>query len=347
LLNFWIDKHTLTACAPKAAPVEEAKEEPKEEAKAEEPKEEAPAKVDPIDMFIAGTSGAEDTQSMGHFDFEKRLEAASDGVFNVEVKINAVMGETDDVTEQAIQGVPVINATDPGRIASYVPDYGLIQMPYVLPDYTYLNKVMETDLYAGWGKDFNEKGIKLVTSNCYSGVRSWVTNDIEVREPADLAGVKIRTIGSDLFVNSVNAMGAVATALPWAETYQGIEQGVVDGCEAQIPGIYSMRFYEVCNTVSLSEHFTLIGSMVTGTIFFDSIPAEYQTMLMSEAYEAYKANQEIVVAKSDEYITEMEGLGVSFVEIDKTPFKEAVKPVFDDMGFTELKAELYAELGLE
>ena len=301
--------------------------------------------ADPIKLFIAGTSGPEDTQSMGHFEFAKRLGAAADGVFNAEVKINAVMGETDDVTEQAIQGVPVINATDPGRLAAYVPEYGLIQMPYLLPDYTYLNKIMDTKLYAKWDKAFQEKGLKLVTSNGYSGVRSWVTN-FPVKTPADLKGVKIRTIGSDLFVNSVNAMGAIATALPWAETYQGIEQGVVDGCEAQIPGIYSMRFYEVRNHVSLSEHFTLIASMVTGTIFFNSLPAEYQTILMKTAYDTYKDNQSIVVSKSDEYIKEMETKGVTFVKIDKTPFIEAVQPVYDKMGFSELRDELYAELGL-
>jgi TRAP-type transport system periplasmic protein len=298
-----------------------------------------------IKMFIAGTSGAEDTQSMGHFEYEKRLEAASDGVFDVEVKINAVMGETDDVTEQAIEGVPVVNATDPGRIAAYVPEYGLIQMPYLLPDYTYLNEIMKTDLYKKWEKDFEAKGIKLVTSNGYSGVRSWVTN-FPVRKPADLKGVKIRTIGSPLFVNSVNAMGAIATAIPWAETYQAIEQGVVDGCEAQIPGIYSMRFYEVCDHISLSEHFTLIASMVTGTKFFNSLPAEYQTMMMDVAYETYKDNQDVVVAKSKDYIKEMEAEGVTVLEIDKTPFIEAVQPVYEQMGFSKLKDELYAELGL-
>jgi TRAP-type C4-dicarboxylate transport system substrate-binding protein len=299
----------------------------------------------PIKLFIAGTSGAEDTQSMGHFEFAKRLASASDGVFEAEVKINAVMGETDDVTEQAIQGVPVINATDPGRLAAYVPEYGLIQMPYLLPDHTYLNKIMDTKLYAKWDKAFQEKGLKLVTSNGYSGVRSWVTN-FPVRTPADLKGVKIRTIGSDLFVNSVNAMGAIATALPWAETYQGIEQGVVDGCEAQIPGIYSMRFYEVRNHVSLSEHFTLIASMVTGTKFFNSIPAEYQAILVKQAFDTYKDNQSVVVSKSDDYIKEMEGKGVTFVKIDKTPFIEAVQPVYEKMNFSKLRDELYAELGL-
>jgi TRAP-type C4-dicarboxylate transport system substrate-binding protein len=255
------------------------------------------------------------------------------------------MGETDDVTEQAIQGVPVINATDPGRLAAYVPEFGLVQMPYLLPDYTYLNKIRDTKLYAKWDKEFQAKGLKLVTVNGYSGVRSWVT-DFPVTKPADLKGVKIRTIGSDLFVNSVNAMGAIATALPWAETYQGMEQGVVDGCEAQIPGIYSMRFYEIKSHVSLSEHFTLIASMVTGTKFFDTLSAENQAILLDTAYAAYKDNQDVVVAKSKDYIKEMEAAGVTFLEIDKTPFVKAVQPVYVDMGFSELKDELYKELGL-
>lgn len=297
----------------------------------------------PVKVYIAGTSGAEDTQSMGHFDYAERLNAT--GAFAAEVKINAVMGETDDVTEQAIQGVPVINATDPGRLAAYVPEFGLVQMPYLLPDYTYLNKIKDTKLYAKWDKEFQEKGLKLITVNGYSGVRSWVT-DFPVTSPADLKGVKIRTIGSDLFVNSVNAMGAIATALPWAETYQGMEQGVVDGCEAQIPGIYSMRFYEVKTHVSLSEHFTLIASMVTGTKFFNTLSAEKQAILLDTAFAAYKENQEVVVSKSKDYIKEMEAAGVTFVEIDKTPFVEAVQPVYVDMGFSELKNDLYAELGL-
>ncbi len=298
-----------------------------------------------VTMYVAGTSGAEDTQSMGHMELKKRLEAASEGYFNVDVKLNGVMGETDDVTEQAREGVPVLNASDPGRIASFVPEYGLIQMPYIFTDYKYLNEVMKTDMYKQWEKDFEAKGIKLVTSNCYSGARSWVTN-MPVRTPADLKGVKIRTIGSDLFVSSINAMGAVATALPWGETYQGIEQGVVDGAEAQIPGIYSMRFYEIADHVSLSEHFFLIGSMVTGTKFFYSLPEKYQTMLMDVAYDTYKDNQDVLIEKSAEFIAEMEEAGVTFLEIDKTPFIEAVQPVYEKLGYAELRDQLYAELGL-
>ncbi|MEO8408970.1 MAG: C4-dicarboxylate TRAP transporter substrate-binding protein [Propionivibrio sp.] len=302
--------------------------------------------ADKITMYIAGTSGPTDTQSMGHFELKKRLEAVSDGVFQVDVKIGGVMGETNDVTEQAREGVPVLNASDPGRIASFVPDYGVIQMPYVFPDPSYLNKVMETKLYKKWEKDFEAKGLKLVTSNTFSGARSLIANK-PIRTPADLNGMKIRTIGSPLFVDSINAMGGIATAIPWGETYQALEQGVVDGTEAQIPGIYAMKFYEIVKTISLSEHFYLIGSMVTGTIFFNSMPEKYQTMLMTTAYETYKDNQDVLKTESKKFIDEMKAAGVTVVEIDKTPFIKAVQPVYEKLGYTKLREQLYTELGLK
>ncbi|MDR1534938.1 MAG: TRAP transporter substrate-binding protein DctP [Planctomycetota bacterium] len=298
------------------------------------------------DVIIAGTSGATDTQSIAHEEFAKRLNAT--GNWNAVVRIGGVMGETDDVTEQALQGVPVICASDPGRIASFVPDYGVIQMPYVFPDHTYLNKVMETDLYKKWDKDFQAKGLKLVTSNCFSGARSWIVKKGPVRTPADLKGQKIRTIGSPLFVKSVEAMGGIPTAIPWGETYQAIEQGVVDGTEAQIPGIYAMRMYEAAKHISLSEHFLLIGSMVTGTKWFDTLPGERQEELMRIAYEAYRDNQDLVIKLSKQYIDEMIAkAGVSVYEIDKQPFIDAVQPVFKELGYEELLKELRKQMGMD
>jgi len=299
-----------------------------------------------VKMYVAGTSGPTDTQSLGHLELKRRLESASKGFFDVEVKLGGVMGETNDVTEQAREGVPVLNATDPGRIASFVPEYGVIQMPYIFTDYSYLNKIMDTKLHKKWEKDFEAKGIKLVTSNGYSGARSWITN-MPVRTPADLKGVKIRTIGSPLFVKSINAMGGIATAIPWGETYQAMEQKVVDGTEAQIPGIYAMKFYEIAKTISMSEHFFLIASMVTGTKFFNSLPQQYQAMLMTQAFETYRDNQDVLKKKSEEYITEMKAKGATFITIDKAPFIKAVQPVYAELGYTKLRDQLYAELGIK
>ncbi len=295
-------------------------------------------------VYIAGTSGATDTQSIAHMDLAERLNAL--GGWAAEARIGGVMGETDDVTEQAIQGVPVLAASDPGRIASYVPEYGVIQAPYVLPDHTYLNTLLDTEIYKGWEEDFRAHGIELITSNCFSGARSYI-GDEPFYSPSDLNGVTIRTIGSELFTKSVAAMGATPIPLAWGETYQGLEQGVVDGTEAQIPGIYSMRFYEVADTISLSEHFLLIGSIVTGTAWYDTLSEEQQVELRETARVAYKENQALVVELSQKYIDEMVAdHGMTVVEVDKEPFIESVQPVYEELGYTELVKELYSQLGL-
>ncbi len=304
----------------------------------------APVSKKDITLSIAGTSGATDTQSMAHVDFADRLNKL--GGWKAEAKINGVMGETDDVTEQALQGVPVVNSSDPGRMASYVNDYGLLAMPYLFPDYTYLNTVMDTETYKGWEEDFRAQGIELLTSNCYSGTRSLIGPDV-YEKPADLKGIQLRTIGTPAYLGTIEAMGASAVALAWGDTYQGIELGTVDGTEAQIPGIYSMKFYEVCDTISLSEHFILIGSIFVGTSWFDTLDAADQANLIKTAREAYGANQELVNTLSNDYIEEMKSeYGVTVAEIDKTAFIEATEPVYDDLGYTELRDQLFAELGL-
>ena len=94
---------------------------------------------------FANTQGEKDTQSMGLAEVAKRLEAT--GLFKVELYYSSSLGETDDLTEQAINGAPVLTVSDPGRLMSFVPEFGVIQMPYMFSDASALNKLVETDTY--------------------------------------------------------------------------------------------------------------------------------------------------------------------------------------------------------
>lgn len=126
------------------------------------------------------------------------------------------MGDTDDILEQALQGAAVVAFTDPSRLANYVPDFGILGMPYIMDDYTGLNKIMQTDLYGEWMDQFESQGIWVVTTNWYSGARNF-TLDKVVTKPEDLAGQRIRTIGNEICTTAVNVMGAVATPMSWSE----------------------------------------------------------------------------------------------------------------------------------
>ncbi|WP_317855841.1 TRAP transporter substrate-binding protein DctP [Chakrabartyella piscis] len=313
--------------------------------------EAAPAADAPAtNLTVCGTNGVGDTQSMAHEELAARLNAM--GGWNAKAMVSSEMGSTDDVLEQAIAGVGVIAASDPARIASYVPEIGILMMPYLFDSYDQLDTLMDTELYKGWTADLKDQGLVLLTNNCLTGWRNWVTNTA-INEPADLSGIKIRTMGTPIALNSVNAMGAIATPLDQNEAYNGISTGVIDGGEWQLPTIYTLKLYEVASHISLSHHFLLTGSIVAGAAWYDQLSEEQQVQLSETAVETYKDNQAIVNEYEEKYLAEMQDTyGVTVTEPDREAFKAATAYLYSDMDttggvdFDALRTELYAQLGM-
>jgi TRAP-type C4-dicarboxylate transport system substrate-binding protein len=301
-------------------------------------------------VTVCGTNGPGDTQSMAHEEFAKRLNAL--GNWEADAKVSSEMGSTDEVTEQARQGAPVIAASDPSRIASFVPDFGILMMPYLLDEYAQLGNLMDTDLYKGWVSDFEEKGIVLLTNNCLTGFRNWVTNKV-INEPADLNGLKIRTMENPIALGSVNAMGGIATPMAQSEAAQAISNKTIDGGEWQLPTVYSGKFYEVAKNISLSKHFLLTGSIVCGVKWFDTLSEQQQTELKDNAVGTYGDNQAIVIEYEQKYLDEMQQkYGVTVTNPNIQSFKDATASLYDDKNvsqgadFQALRTELYKQLGI-
>ena len=307
----------------------------------------APAQATKI--TICGTNGKGDTQSIAHENLAKYLNEL--GGWEAVAMVSSEMGSTDDVLEQALAGAAVTAATDPARIASYVPGIGILMMPYMFESYDQLDSLMDTELYAQWCKDLRDQGMVLLTNNCITGFRQYVTNKA-INTPADLNGLKIRTMGSAIAVNSINAMGGIATALNQSEAYSAIEAGTVDGGEWQIPTIYSLRMYEVCDHISLTKHFLLTGSIVTGTKWFDTLSEEQQTQLTETAVKAYGETKAMVQEYEAKYLEEMQANGVTVVEPDIESFKAATADLYSDpettggVDFLALRTELYQQMGI-
>ncbi|MDR1586812.1 MAG: TRAP transporter substrate-binding protein DctP [Treponema sp.] len=302
-------------------------------------------------LTICGTNGLGDTQSMAHEELAKRLNAL--GGWEAVAKVSSEMGSTDDVTEQALDGSPVIAATDPSRLAAYVPEFGVLMMPFLLSDYSQLDNLMDTPLYKEWTRKLRDQGLVLLTNNCLTGWRNWVTNK-PIKRPEDLKGLKIRTMGNPIAVNSVNAMGAIATPMNQNECYNAITTKVIDGGEWQLPTVYSSKFYEVCKNISLSRHFLLTGSIVTGVAWYDTLSKEQQTQLSENAVKTYKDNQVLVIEYEKKYLDEMrDKYGVAVEENpDREAFKAATAHLYADKATTggadyeSLRTELYKQLGI-
>lgn len=273
------------------------------------------------------------------------LNKRSEGRLDVKVFPSSQLGNDEDVIEQAIQGAGVAVNTDPARMGTYVKDMGILMMGYFADNYDECYKITQTETFKQWEEELASKhGIRVLSFNFYDGPRHFMTNN-EVKKPADLANQRIRTIGSEVCIETLNALGATPVAMSWGEVYNGIQSKALDGCEAQNTSTYPSKIYEVAKFQSKTGHFQLMQAIVCGEVWFKKLPEDLQKLLLDTAREVGVESAKLVMAEADKDEQEMIKAGLTVVQPDIAAFKEAVKPAYEKLGFTQLREQLYKEIG--
>ena len=274
--------------------------------------------------------------------FRDAIAERSNGAIEVKLFPNSQLGPDEDVLEQARAGAPVAVVVDGGRLANFVKEFGVLGAPYLASGYEGIRKVVTSDMFEEWVKQLHDtSGHQILSFNWWQGERHlWTAGP--VTSPADLAGNRMRTPGAPVWVETVTAMGAVPTPMPFAEVYSALEQKVIDSVEAQLPAGYGSKLFEVTKHLTKTGHINLITGLVTSAAWFDSLPAELQTILREEALKAgdvaSRGTQE-ALAKIEADLT---AAGMTVSEADTAVFKAATAGVYDKLGYGELRDQLQA-----
>lgn len=276
---------------------------------------------------------------------KKAVEERTDGKLEVQIFPNSQLGDTQDMMDQAQAGANVGTFVEASRVSVYVPEFNALVAPYAFDSVDELAELVKTPTYDKWNKELEDKtGLTLLSFNWYQGARNMLTQK-PISTPADLKGVRVRTIGQPLWIKTIGAMGAVPTPLAWAEVYPSLQTGVIDGAEAQPSAIRGAKLYEVVKDVTVTEHIYLMSGLLVGSKWLNSLPDDIRAILVEEADKAGAGVLKANVEQTDEIFDEIEQKGVKVNHIDTTPFREAVKPVYDELGLTDVVAEARAAIG--
>lgn len=277
--------------------------------------------------------------------FQQGVAKATNGDVEIRLFPGSQLGKDEDVLEQARAGANVAVIVDGGRLAVFTKELGILAAPYLVDTYDEARKVVTSPLFEGWVQKLRKaSGHQILSFNWYQGSRHLLTNK-PIVVPADLAGIRMRTPGAPVWMETIRAIGATPTPMGWTEVYTALQQKVIDGAEAQLPAVYGSRLYEVIKNVTETGHFFLITGLVTGAQWFDSLPAKYQTMLRDEALKAGDAASHMTIDSLAGYKKKMQDGGVTFATPDLKPFKDATKVVYQKLELNDLKAEVDKVLG--
>ena len=274
--------------------------------------------------------------------FVENVAAASDGRLEVKLFPNSQLGPDEDVLEQARAGAPVAVVVDGGRLAVFVNEFGVLGAPYLASGYDGIRKVVTSELFEGWVQKLREaSGHQVLSFNWWQGERQLFTK-VPVSTPADLAGNRMRTPGAPVWMETVSAMGATPTPMPYAEVYSALQQNVLDSAEVQYPAAFGSKLYEVTSHVTKTGHINLITGLVTSAEWFDGLPDDLQQILRDEAVKAGDIASYGTQDSLDQIEADLKANGMTVTEIDVTPFKEATAGVYDKLGYGELRDQLQA-----
>lgn len=273
-----------------------------------------------------------------------RVLQRSDGKLTIRIFPGSQLGKDEDVLEQARAGANVAVVVDGGRLAVFVKEFGILSAPYLADGFDGIRKVVTSPMFEEWNQKLKgASGHYALSFNWWQGDRHLLTNK-PVKVPGDLAGIRMRTPGAPVWMETIRAMGATPTPMGWGEVYPALQQGVIDAVEAQHPASFGSRLYEVTKHITKTSHFNLITGVVVSAAWFDKLPADLQKILREESLEAGDFASKLTQESLSGLEAQFKSRGVTIAEVDKTPFIKATEGVYEKLGYTELRSKVNALL---
>ncbi|WP_448190259.1 DctP family TRAP transporter solute-binding subunit [Azospirillum sp. sgz301742] len=222
-----------------------------------------------------------------------------------------------------------------------VKELNLFALPFLMPDHKAIDALTQGPV----GKQiFDLLATKDVVPVAWgeNGFRELSNSKRPVTTPEDLKGLKIRVVGSPLFLDTFTALGANPTQMSWADAQPALSTGAVDGQENPV-AVFTAAKLPTLNQKNL----TLWGYVADPLIFvvnkevWNSWSKEDQEAVRAAALQAGQEEIAIsrkgITAQDDSLIKDIKGQGVDVVQLtpaQQKAFQTATRPVFDKWAQT-------------
>jgi tripartite ATP-independent transporter DctP family solute receptor len=277
----------------------------------------------------------------------KKLEQASNGRLSIQMYASMQLGGEKEMIEQAQVGAIQFVRVSVGTLGPVVDDLNVLNLPFLFRDTAHMNKVVDGPIGQQLlDKVTNNAAAKLV-GLCWmdAGARSFYDTKKPIKSIADLKGLKIRVIGNPMFVDMANALGANGVAMGYDQVFSALQTGVIDGAENNPPSFVFDNHYQVAKYYTLTQHLIVPEMLVYSRAGWEQLSPDDQALMKKLSREAQADARELWNKTEADAMDRMKKAGIEIIPIaDKTPFRDAVKPVWDKYGskFTDLIKQIQA-----
>jgi len=223
--------------------------------------------------------------------FKELAEKKLPGKVEVQVFPNSQLFGDGKEMEALILGDVQIIAPSLAKFGKYTPKLQIFDLPFLFTDLAAVDRFQASKEGQALLNSMNKKGITGL-GYLHNGMKQLSANK-PLGTPADAKGLKFRIQASDVLEAQFKAVGANPQKLAFAEVYQALQTGVVDGAENPWSNIYSKKFHEVQDYIMESNHGVLDYMVITNTKWWDGLPAGVRKGLSEAMAESIKFGNKV------------------------------------------------------
>ena len=261
--------------------------------------------------------------------FAELLADKTGGEITLQMFHGGTLGSQPDAVEQVRAGALQIGNFNLGPIGPIVPEANVVSLPFVFKDVPHMFRVLDSEGGAAIAAGMAAKGL-MPLAWYDAGARSFYNGDKAINTPADVVGMKVRVMNNDLFTGMIAELGGNPSPMAFAEVYQALKTGVVDGAENNWPSYESTGHFEVAGYYSLSQHLIIPECICINTDTFNALSDDMKAAVTAAAQESAMMQRELWSAREAASRKAVEAGGVIVNDVaDKAPFQAAMAPVYE------------------
>nr|WP_321461955.1 TRAP transporter substrate-binding protein [uncultured Cohaesibacter sp.] len=272
--------------------------------------------------------------------FEQYVEFHTNGEIDVQLLHGGVGGDR-EILESVRNNIFQMTATTDGALASFYPGVQVFSMPYLFRSTRHAVEFMKNapvmdDFVADVEK---EAGLRII-GFAADGFRNFVNNKHPIKTPADVEGLKLRSMESPVMIALMKSLGAAPTPIPFPESAMAIRQGVVDGGENPPSTVINGGWGEVIKYMSLDEHIFSAVFAYANPAFLDGLSAQNRAAVL-DGVDLYTTI--MLSGKGQGYLTDTQRIRDMGVEVYVNSPEE--KKAFGEKAQKPVREFLAKELG--
>lgn len=259
--------------------------------------------------------------------FAEFVDSTTQGKYTIEQFPNSALGGEREVIEGIQLGTIDLAIVSTGATVNFVPATGVFDIPFLFRDLDHARTVLDGEIGQSLLDEFPKRGL-IALAWGEQGFRQLTNSVRAVTTPADVKGLKVRTMENPIHIAAFRELGILATPMAWPEVATALQQGTIDGQENPMSVIVSAKLPQLQKYLALTSHVYGPALVLMSPSVYNGLSDDLKATFHDAGAVAAKAMRSYVDQVEQSGIEQVKSEGMEVTTVDHAAFVKALEAVY-------------------